>query len=221
MRASWIQTDTDMMMRPTLLAVLFTALVPAALAETPKPAAEAPKIAYGLLLKQGEKLIFAPCRDRSYALIEDVSGDQSVLKALDSVGLSQGKKLYVELKGVVEGGVLKASSVNMARTEGRCQMPGTNEEVWRASGNEPGWVLAAGGEHVSLKRLGKPEISVPYTPFRREGKLALFEGNSSAGRLSVRLENVPCQDTMAEAVFNWSASVTLEGQTFKGCAWER
>ena len=27
--------------------------------------------------------------------------------------------------------------------------PSTKEEAWRASGNEPGWVLAAGGQMVS------------------------------------------------------------------------
>jgi len=26
---------------------------------------------------------------------------------------------------------------------------------------------------------------------------------------------------MADAVFNWTATVTANGQTYKGCAWER
>jgi len=187
----------------------------------PKPVDTTPKLAYGLMMKQGEKIVFAPCRDQSYAIMQDVSADQLVTKALNMVGLEAGKKLYVELLGIIESGVLKASGINMAQTEGRCQLPGTKQEAWRASGNEPGWVLAAGGDSVTLKRPGKPDVSSPYIPFKREGKLALFEGSGEAGKLSVRLENTLCRDTMADAVFNWTASITADGQTYKGCAWER
>ena len=214
----------------TLATVLFAGVLhaqpvnPASAANpllAPKPVDTTPKLAYGLMMKQGEKTIFAPCRDQSYAFMQDVSTDQFVTKALNMVGLDSGKKLYVELLGIIEGGTLKASGINMAKTEGRCQLPGTKEEAWRASGNEPGWVLAAGGQMVSFKQSEKPGLNLPYTPFKREGKLALFEGATEAGKLSVRLENTLCRDTMADAVFNWTATVTANGQTYKGCAWER
>jgi hypothetical protein len=121
---------------------------------------------------------------RRIALMQDVSTEQFVTKALNMVGLESGKKLYAELLGIIEGGTLKASGINMAKAEGRCQLPGTKEEAWRASGNEPGWVLAAGGQMVSFKQFEKPGINLPYTPFKREGKLALFEGATEAGKLS-------------------------------------
>lgn len=190
-------------------------------AQEARPVDATPKLAYGLLLKQGEKMVFSPCRDRSYAIMEDISPDRAVTKALNVVGLDAGKKLYVELVGVVEGAVLKATGFNMAQTEGRCQLPGTKEEAWRASGNEPGWVLAAGGDKVTLKQPGKPEVNVPYTPFKQQGNVALFEATTEAGSLSVRFENTLCRDTMANAVFSWSATVTRNGQTLKGCAWAR
>lgn len=210
-----------MKIRHSILAVAATLLSCGLFAEEAKPVDTSPKLAHGLMLKQGGKLVFAPCRDPSYAIMEDVSKDQSVTKALDIVGLSAGKKIYVELVGTVEGVILKASDFNMAQTEGRCQLPGTKEEAWRAAGNEPGWVLAAGGDIVTLKRPGKPDVSAPYVPFKREGKLALFEGSGEAGKLTVRLENTLCRDELAKAVFNWTATVTASGQTFKGCAWER
>ena len=50
----------------------------------------------------GDKLMFAPCRDRSFVFFEDVSADGQVGKALDLIGLAAGKKLYVELLGFVE-----------------------------------------------------------------------------------------------------------------------
>ena len=111
------------------LVVLAVALSASTLhAQEAKPADNTPKLASGLLMKQGDKLIFAPCRDRSYSTVDDISPERSVTKALDSVGLAAGKKLYVELMAVLEGGMVRASGLNLARTEGRCQQQGGNEE---------------------------------------------------------------------------------------------
>jgi putative lipoprotein len=82
-----------------------------------------PKLAFGQMMKSGDKLVFAPCRDRSYATFEDVSNGQQVTKALSQVGLDTGNKLYVEVLGVLENSFLKASEINMVRAEGRCQLP--------------------------------------------------------------------------------------------------
>jgi putative lipoprotein len=183
-------------------------------AEEKKVVESKPKLAYGLMIQQGERVVFSPCRDRSYTIVEDISEDRFVTKNLNSVGLNAGKKIYVELVAVLEGGVLKASGINVVQTDGRCQLPGTSEETWQASGNEPGWVLLAGGEQVSLKQSGKPDVSAPYSPFKHDGKLATFE----AGKLNVRFENTPCSDPLAKAVFGWTATVTVNGQVLKGCA---
>lgn len=75
-------------------------------------------------MKLGHKLVFAPCRDRSYATFEDVSNGQQVTKVLSLVGLDSGRKLYLEVLGILEDSLLKASEINMARSEGRCQLPG-------------------------------------------------------------------------------------------------
>jgi len=201
-----------------LLAVLFACGLQA---QDSKPADKTPKIASGLLMKQGDKLVFAPCRDRSYSMVDDISPERTVTKALDSVGLAAGKKLYVELMAVVDGGMLRASGLNLARTEGRCQQQGGNEESWRASGNEPGWLLAVGPEVVVLKRLGQPDVNVPGTPIVRDGGVVRFESRTEASWLKARFENKVCNDTMADAVFGWTATVEINGQTLKGCAWQR
>jgi len=201
-----------------LLAVLFACGLQA---QDSKPADKTPKIASGLLMKQGDKLVFAPCRDRSYSMVDDISPERTVTKALDSVGLAAGKKLYVELMAVVDGGMLRASGLNLARTEGRCQQQGGNEESWRASGNEPGWLLAVGPEVVVLKRLGQPDVNVPGKPIVRDGGVVRFESRTEASWLKARFENKVCNDTMADAVFGWTATVEINGQTLKGCAWQR
>lgn len=177
-----------------------------------------PRLAYGFLMKHGEKLVFAPCRDRSYALVEDVSADRQVTRGLDMAGVADGRKYYVELLGVAEGNTLRASELNLARAEGRCQKPGGSDEAWLASGNEPGWALAAGGEKVTLQRQGGREVSVPYRAFDRHGALAQFAGESADGRLEVRFERQLCRDSMADAVFGWTATVRVDGQTLQGCA---
>lgn len=215
----------------SLVAVLFSVVAHAAPANPvvpaglPMPLADSaaksdttPRLAYGFLLQHGEKLVFTPCRDRSYALVEDVSVDRQVTRGLELAGVADGRKYYVELLGVADGNALRASELNIARAEGRCQKPGGSDEAWLASGNEPGWALAAGGERVTLQRRGDREISVPYRVFDRHGEIAQFIAESPEGRLEVRFEHQLCRDTMADAVFGWTATVRVDGQTLQGCA---
>lgn len=178
-----------------------------------------PRLAYGLMMKQGEKLIFSPCRDRSYALVEDVSNDGAVLRGLRLVGLDQGKKLYVELLGVTDGVALKASALNLARTDGRCQQPGGTDEAWQAAGQD--WALAAGGEQVLLKQDGQADLSFPYREFTRTGTQASYQGSTAGQELSLQLENTLCHDPAANTVLGWRLQITLNGKTREGCAWQR
>ena len=70
------------------LAVLAGALFAGTLhAQEAKPADTTPKVASGLMMKQGGKLVFAPCRDRSYAMVDDILPDGMVTRALDSVDM--------------------------------------------------------------------------------------------------------------------------------------
>lgn len=207
----------------SLLLTLATALTPlcTAQADEAAPANTTPKLAYGLLLKQGEKLVFAPCRDRSYALVEDISPDQSVIQGLKQVGLEQGKKLYVELVGTIEGLALKASALNLARTNGRCQQPGNAEESWEAAGRDPGWRLAAGGSEVRLKLQDGSTRVWPYQEFTRDGKAARFKAQTGQEKIDLQFAQTLCRDPLADAVFGWTATLSYNGQTLKGCAWQR
>ena len=210
-----------MKIRYSIIALLAAVFACGLQAQVSKPADNTPKVASGLLMKQGDKLVFAPCRDRSYAMVDDISPDRMVTAALESIGLAAGKKLYVELMAVVDGGMVRASGLNLARTEGRCQQPGGNEESWRASGNEPGWLLAVGPEVVVLKRMGQPDVNVPGAPVSRDNGVARFAARTEATRLAARFEHKVCHDTMADAVFGWTATLEVNDQTLKGCAWQR
>jgi putative lipoprotein len=210
-------------MNARLLAALVPCLLagPAFAADAQPPVDTTPRLAFGQMIKQGGKLVFAPCRDRSYAMVEDVSPDGRVMRGLNAVGLESGKKLYVELIGVLENGILKASEFNMARTEGRCQLPGGKEAAWAAGGNEPGWNMQAGGERVLIQRLGKTDVRLPHGEFKREGEVVSYAAAKDGNTLALRFEHKLCLDTMAEAAFGWTAVVTLNGQAYKGCAWQR
>jgi len=185
-----------------------------------RPVDNVPRLAYGQMIKYGAKVIFSPCRDRSFVMFEDVSSDGHVGKALDQLGLAAGKKVYVEVLGIREGDALKASQINFAQADGRCQMPGGSTESWRASGNEPAWALAFGSEFVQVKRQGLPEAVVPAGPLTLTPGLATFAAKDKQ-QVTLRFEQKLCRDVAAEAFFGWTATVTVDGQILKGCAWQR
>jgi len=180
-----------------------------------------PQLAQGLMMKQGDKLVFAPCRDPSYTFVEDVSGDGQVIKGLDEVGLAAGKRLYVELFGWLDGAILRAKSINLARTDGRCQRPGSNGEAWLASGHGPDWAMAAGTAGIQLQRAGAPELSVPYTAFREAGGVSMFSSEGEHGKLEIRMTKALCRDQAAATIAGWTATIAVDGQILKGCAWQR
>lgn len=190
-------------------------------AEAGRPADNTPKLAFGQMVQYGDKLVFSPCRDQAYTQLQDVSSDGRVTKALNLVGLAAGKKIYVEVLGVNEGGMLRASQINLAKTNGRCQLPGGREESWRASGHEPGWILAFGSEVVQMKPLDQPEVDFPSGPVKVDQGVATFEAARDNQKLALRFEQKLCRETAADAVFGWTATVELNGKTFKGCAWQR
>lgn len=205
---------------PRLPVALSLAIVMSSAAAAPSHD-NSPQLAYGLMMKQGGKLVFAPCRDPSYAFVEDVSDDGQVVRGLDQVGLAAGKQLYVELLGWLDGGTLRAKSINLARTDGRCQRPGSNGEAWLASGHGPDWAMAAGTAGIQLQRAGVPELSIPYSAFREAGTVSTFSSEGEYGKLEISLTKALCRDQAAATIAGWTATIAVDGQILKGCAWQR
>ena len=155
------------------------------LAQLPAAAAPAqPKIARGLLLLHEGRVFMAPCRDRSYVNVEDVSEAGAVLAALRDFGLAPGNNLYVELMGVQEGGLLRVSGsapalTSLAPSSEVDGLPdGTAIFVWAAAGTGGGLRggrvtnvgdLPNAGPHQQLhySLLGTPGSPV----FDREGRV--------------------------------------------------
>nr|HRM68318.1 hypothetical protein [Thauera phenylacetica] len=137
-----------------------TSVVPTTpMAQLPAAAAPAqPRIARGLLLLHEGRVFMAPCRDRSYVNVEDVSEGGTVLAALRDFGLAPGNNLYVELMGVQEGGLLRVSGLNFAHAGARCLGEAENEEDWRALGLQAEWAAAAGAGALRVERSTSAEL---------------------------------------------------------------
>lgn len=91
---------------------------------------------------------------------------------------------------------------------------------WRAFGNEPYWSLRIAGEDIVFDRLGA--VPQHYT-----GKRPQVNGNSTSwqlgpaagnDRLEVQITEAPCGDTMSARNYPYTAQVTFQGRSYRGCA---
>lgn len=182
------------------------------------PAGEQEKIARGLLLPTAGRLILAPCRERTYVNVEDMTADGQLTSALKALGLAQGKSLYVELLGRPDGGNLQATGINFARVGTGCQPTGGPEERWRATGAT--WSFAAGGELLRLSRDERPELNAKLLEVKADASQgeALL---SDVPGLEVRFERGACQTPGTAVLFGWRAEIRVDGQVLSGCAWRR
>lgn len=190
------------------------------LAQTPetKPAEE--QIARGFVMQHDGRLIFTPCRDRSYATVDDLSPSKAVTAALRELGLGAGKTLYVEFIGKSDHGTLSVSLLNFARTETRCQPGGGSDELWRAAGSNPAWTLVAGSGHLWLKREGKPELKLSYGEIKTQDATTQILTPEMSGA-EWRFQQQLCHDQGAAMLFGWQAELKIDGALLKGCAWQR
>lgn len=184
------------------------------------PAANEEKMAKGLLMKYQDRLIFSPCRQRSYFTLKDASPDAVLAAKLGALGLDVGKNVYVELFGRIDGDNLHFSRINFARKEARCLESGGPDELWRASGNDPAWQLVVGEGHVLLKRQGRSALKLPYGEIKTEGDLTTISvPDQPASQWQLRQQS--CRDKTAELLLGWHVEIKIDGEILQGCAWQR
>ena len=61
---------------------------------------------------------------------------------------------------------------------------------------------------------------MPYAAFKNEAGVAQFEVSMDNRTLGVRFEHKQCRDTMADAIYDWTATFNINRQVLKGCAWQ-
>lgn len=96
--------------------------------------------------------------------------------------------------------------------------------AFRASGNEPFWNLEISKRGLVFSRLGQEErLRFPYSPPTFFGEQIIYRSRvrgMTPRNLVARLEPEPCTDSMADAVFSYSAWIQIDGQDLRGCALE-
>jgi len=94
--------------------------------------------------------------------------------------------------------------------------------AFRATGNEPFWNVEISRSGLAFSELGLEErILFPYSPPTFFAEQIIYRGQVRGQKtrtLVVRLEEKPCQDSMADATFSHTATVEIDDRTLDGCA---
>ncbi|THF67331.1 hypothetical protein E6C76_02855 [Pseudothauera nasutitermitis] len=202
-------------MKGTLLLALATAGLLTHSSAWSAPAQDS--IARGLMILHGERLIFSPCRERSYVQVEDESPGGETVAALRALGLAQDIPLYVELFGSAEGGALRMRGLNFAHTEARCPAPRHATGAWQAAGDSPAWRMNLVGEVMHLERAEQPALR---TPIRVETAAAVHLRATDGSARQWTLEKKTCLKREQGFASGWSATGHIDGETLSGCAWK-
>lgn len=95
----------------------------------------------------------------------------------------------------------------------------------RAFGNEPFWnVVIQAGDEIVYTRLGGEPVAFAYEAPRTaagDSKTWVYgpiETADGAREIEIRISQLDCQDTMADAVHPMRAAVTVDGEELTGCA---
>ena len=180
----------------------------------------------GTLSREADRLLLAPCDGGPTLRVHDVSPEVMITAAITDIGFDERGSLYLEAYGSVRDGELWIDRLNRAGVEMGCPQDAIR---FRAQGNEPGWSLASDGNAVRFTTQDGVTFNAPPLPLtwrwpggrpdRAEAVLVTAtEGSAFEAVLAPRI----CRDTMADAVFGFTAMVRLTrpepGAEFKGCA---
>lgn len=180
----------------------------------------------GTLRREAERLLLEPCGGGRTLHVHDVSPEVIITAAITDIGFDERDSLYLEAYGNLRDGELWIDRLNRAGVEMDCPQ---DEIGFRALGNEPGWSLMSDRTAVRFTThdgviRNAPPLPLSWRwpggrPDRAEAVLVTAtESSAFAAVLAPRI----CRDTMANAVFGFTATVRVwrpEPSTeFEGCA---
>jgi putative lipoprotein len=176
---------------------------------------------------------FEPCGELASAPLALVdSSDGDLTAAYQELAGEPGAPLYVEVQGRVEpadgggpGPDYERQLVVIAVRRASMITAGCEEALdgveFRATGNEPFWALQVTTSGITLERMDRETIQFPYSPPVDSAGLRIYRTQGANGmQLRLALQETRCQDGMSGFWFAFSANVTLDGETLRGCAAE-
>ncbi len=122
---------------------------------------------------------------------------------------------------VIETGMIRHSSCINNRGRAIWAHAKLNGVDFRATGNEPGWYLEiANGQDILLvtdygnNRYRFDSSSMTSDPHSRA---TTYSAGTAKNQLEIRIEGIPCKDTMSGEAFPTSVSVQLDDRHLSGC----
>jgi heat shock protein HslJ/membrane-bound inhibitor of C-type lysozyme len=104
------------------------------------------------------------------------------------------------------------------KTYPQCAWIGAEDERFRATGNEPGWLLdITGAKMTLLADYGKKRIEVPTPRPETSAGLRRYTSNYGGKDLTVSIFERRCTDTMSGMQHPNAVVVVFEGKTLHGC----
>lgn len=192
-------------------------------------AGQAPELIRGLYTFGHEVRALRPCgEDEDLWVIDQTNMLGQLYGKLDEAGLG-GVQIFVIFKGnfgpsPVEGfGAEYAGSVTVdeiiyAAYEGyRCDFDLAGF-VYRASGNEPFWMVEVLPDRMRMVRPGFPDLVWPELAMETTGDGVVWRGSGGELPAVLTIGPGPGYDSMSGAYFHQKAKFDLDGQIFKGPA---
>ncbi len=180
----------------------------------------------GMLSRDADRLLLAPCSGGPALRVQDVSPEVIITAAITDIGFDERDSLYLEAYGNLRDGELWIDRLNRAGVEMGCPQEAIG---FRAQGNEPGWSLTSRPSGVTFTTQDGVTLNAPPLPLswqwpggRPDRAEALLVTATEGAAFEAVLAPKICRDTMADAVFGFTATVRLSRpepvREFKGCA---
>ncbi len=92
-----------------------------------------------------------------------------------------------------------------------------NTAIFRARGNEPGWIVTAADKTAVLERQGAKSVGIPVRRMTYSRGVE-FVGVMNGRPFSLNVQAGQCTDSMSGEKFPFTARVSANGQRMTGCA---
>lgn len=175
----------------------------------------------GELRQTDGHLRFTPCGEqRAFAIPGDAPLPSDALALLTQPGHNG---FFADLRG--HGSASSADTLTIRdlyrlQTRGSgCADPAFRRLLVHAEGQSPDWTVDITSQGLLLRRPDQPPLALPYLEEQLAEGRASFSSEADGHRLELWVAPQACTDTAGETFSHLGASLRLDGQLLRGCAW--